>query len=211
MKSESVSRSVVSDSATPWAIAHQVPLMEILQARILEWVTIPFSRRSSQPREWTSGLLYSGEFFTVWTTRESKHSQVSHWGGALLITGLLWKCTPMDWVQYWIASGHSQQTPGTVLLSRAWTGLLDCGRKPWVCLEEERNGDWFFSFCLGLSSGSVYDPFRKELRQSASTWPYHWSNERSLSASCISHSWEQRAGEIAVPALKHRQGGEGFK
>ena len=28
--------------ATPWTVAHQVPLsMEILQARILEWVTCP--------------------------------------------------------------------------------------------------------------------------------------------------------------------------
>ena len=26
---------------------------EILQARILEWVAIPFSRASSQPRDWT--------------------------------------------------------------------------------------------------------------------------------------------------------------
>ena len=26
---------------------------EILQARILEWVAFPFSRGSSQPRDWT--------------------------------------------------------------------------------------------------------------------------------------------------------------
>ena len=37
--------SVVSDSATPWTVTHQAPLsMEILQERILEWVSIPFSR-----------------------------------------------------------------------------------------------------------------------------------------------------------------------
>ena len=38
----------------------------ILQARILKWVSIPFSRGSSQPRGWTwvSGL--AGGFFTVW-------------------------------------------------------------------------------------------------------------------------------------------------
>ena len=28
----------------------------IFQARVLEWVTISFSRRSSQPRDWTQGL-----------------------------------------------------------------------------------------------------------------------------------------------------------
>ena len=38
----------------PWTVAHQAPLsMGILQARILEWVTMPSSRGSSQPRDWT--------------------------------------------------------------------------------------------------------------------------------------------------------------
>ena len=37
---------------TPWTVAHQTSLsMGILQARILEWVAIPFSRGSSQPAE----------------------------------------------------------------------------------------------------------------------------------------------------------------
>ena len=37
---------------TPWTIARQAPLsMQILQVRILEWVTISFSRGSSQPRD----------------------------------------------------------------------------------------------------------------------------------------------------------------
>ena len=38
--------------ATPWTVAHQAPLsMGILQARILEWIAIPFSRGYSQPRD----------------------------------------------------------------------------------------------------------------------------------------------------------------
>ena len=37
---------------TPWTVAHQAPLsMGILQARILEWVAIPSSKASSQPRD----------------------------------------------------------------------------------------------------------------------------------------------------------------
>ena len=41
-------QSLVFDSATPWTVAHQAPLsMEILQARVLEWVAISFSRVSS--------------------------------------------------------------------------------------------------------------------------------------------------------------------
>ena len=35
--------------ATPWMLAHQAPLHGILQARILEWVTISSFRGSSQP------------------------------------------------------------------------------------------------------------------------------------------------------------------
>ena len=37
----------------------------IFQARILEWVAIPFSR-SSQPRDWTQVSHIADRFFTVW-------------------------------------------------------------------------------------------------------------------------------------------------
>ena len=36
----------------------------ILQARILEWVAIPFFRRSSQPRDQTQVSHIAGGFFT---------------------------------------------------------------------------------------------------------------------------------------------------
>ena len=36
----------------------------ILQARILEWVAIPISRRSSPPRDWTLVFCIAGRFFT---------------------------------------------------------------------------------------------------------------------------------------------------
>ena len=43
----------------------------ILQARILEWVAIPFSRGSSQPRDRTLVSRITGRFFTVWATGKS--------------------------------------------------------------------------------------------------------------------------------------------
>ena len=43
----------------------------ILQARILEWIAIPFSRGSSQPRDWTQVPHVVGGFFTSWATREA--------------------------------------------------------------------------------------------------------------------------------------------
>ena len=42
----------------------------ILQARILKWVAIPFSR-SSWPRYWTWVSCITGEFFTFWAIREA--------------------------------------------------------------------------------------------------------------------------------------------
>ena len=62
-KWESESRSVESDSLWPHGI---------LQARILEWVTDPFSRGSSQPRDQTQVSGIVGGFFTSWATKEAQ-------------------------------------------------------------------------------------------------------------------------------------------
>ena len=43
----------------------------IVQARILQWIAIPFSRGSSQPRNWTRVSHTAGRFFTSWATREA--------------------------------------------------------------------------------------------------------------------------------------------
>ena len=42
----------------------------ILQARIMEWVAMPSSRGSSQPRDRIHILHIAGRFSTVWATRE---------------------------------------------------------------------------------------------------------------------------------------------
>ena len=44
----------------------------IFQARVLEWVTISFSRGSSWPRSWTRVSRIAGRRFTVWATREAQ-------------------------------------------------------------------------------------------------------------------------------------------
>ena len=41
-----------------------------LQARILEWVSIPFSRGSSWPRDWTWVSCIGSRFFTIWATTQ---------------------------------------------------------------------------------------------------------------------------------------------
>ena len=54
------------DCSPPGSSVH-----EILQARILEWVAVPFSRRSSRARDWTQVSCIAGVFFTVWAAREA--------------------------------------------------------------------------------------------------------------------------------------------
>ena len=43
----------------------------ILQARILEWVAVSFSRGFSRSRDWTQVSCIAGRLFTIWTTREA--------------------------------------------------------------------------------------------------------------------------------------------
>ena len=43
----------------------------ILQARILEWVAIPFSRGSCCPRDQTQVSCVASRFFTIWVNREA--------------------------------------------------------------------------------------------------------------------------------------------
>ena len=99
---ESVSCSFVSDSfATPWMVSLQTPLSlpGILQARILQWVAISFSRGSSQPRDRTHVSCIScnaGEFFA---TREAQW-----WRLCLLMQGV--------WVQSLVGQLRSHMPRG---------------------------------------------------------------------------------------------------
>ena len=43
----------------------------ILQARVLEWIVIPFSRETSWPRNWTQVSCFAGRCFTDWVTQEA--------------------------------------------------------------------------------------------------------------------------------------------
>ena len=70
--------SLVQLFVTPWTVAHQTPLsMGILQARILEYVAMPSSRVSSQPRDRTQVSFIAGRFFTIRATREAQE----YWSG----------------------------------------------------------------------------------------------------------------------------------
>ena len=49
----------------------------ILQARILEWVTFPFSRRSFQPRNQTRVSWIASGFFTNWATKQNELDHIN--------------------------------------------------------------------------------------------------------------------------------------
>ena len=73
-----ITQSVLVAQLTPRTIAHQAPpSIGILQAKILEWVAMPSSKGSFQPRDQTQVSHIAGRFFTSWATRETQE----YWSG----------------------------------------------------------------------------------------------------------------------------------
>ena len=78
--------------ATPWTSPVDCSLpgssvYGILRARILEWVAIPFSRGSSQPRDRTQVSRIAGGFLTSWATREAQEHWANRGVGAFCTAG----------------------------------------------------------------------------------------------------------------------------
>ena len=72
--------------------------MGILQARILEWIAIPFSRGSSQLRDWTQVSHIASRSFAVWATREAQE----YWGAYSFSRGPSW---PRNWTGVFCITG----------------------------------------------------------------------------------------------------------
>ena len=73
--------AVMENNMEKWKLFSSVRLFEspmdytvqgIVQLRILEWVTVPFPRESSQLRDGTQVSRTAGRFFTFWATREAQ-------------------------------------------------------------------------------------------------------------------------------------------
>ena len=94
----------------------------ILQARILEWVAISFSRGSSLPRDqiWVSCI--AGRFFTVWATREALCPQVKVKVKSLSCARLF--ATP------WIVACTKLLRPWDFQSKKYWSGLPFPSPKP---------------------------------------------------------------------------------
>ena len=111
-----VSRSVISDSWEP----HGLQPARLLhpwdsQGRNTRGVTIPFSRGSSQPKEWTWVFCIAGRFFVVWVTREFvffkkfQDSSDMHLPNSYCLSRARWLSVPLneDWKPY-------SETPSSV-------------------------------------------------------------------------------------------------
>ena len=77
---------VAHSCLTLWDIDYTVH--GILQTRILGWVAFPFSRGSSQPRDWTQVSWIAGRFFTSWAIRE--RARILEWVAYPFSRGSSW-------------------------------------------------------------------------------------------------------------------------
>ena len=80
----------VSQSCSALCNAMDYTVHRILQARILEWIAFPFSRASSQPRDWTQVSCIAGIFFSSWATRGAHMQSIS--------------CKMLDWMKHKLKS-----------------------------------------------------------------------------------------------------------
>ena len=91
----------------------------VLQARILEWGAIPFSRGSSQPTDQTQVSHIAGGFFTSWATREAQ------------------------WLLGWLLT--PSPTIGRYPVTQAHTlGLLRKGERCFCCVSPNPHIEWTY-------------------------------------------------------------------
>ena len=83
----------------------------ILQARILEWAAISFSRGSSQPRDWTLISFPTGRFLTIWATGKSL---------AWLHLSKMEIIVPTSWTAVNIKQ-HDPWKPFSIVPGKQWT------------------------------------------------------------------------------------------
>ena len=84
----------------------------ILQARILEWVAIPFFKGSSQLRDQTQVSHITGRFFIIWATRKAQNTGVGSLSllqKIVPIQELNWGLLHCKWILYQL---NYQGSPG---------------------------------------------------------------------------------------------------
>ena len=108
------------------------PVHGILQARILKWVAIPFSRGFSRPRGWTPFSCTAVRFFTIWGTMKKHYtlewvfSQTAA-AAAKSLQSCLTLCDPID---------------GSSPLGSPVPGILQARTLEWVAISFSNAWKW---------------------------------------------------------------------
>ena len=125
----------------------------ILQARILEWVTIPFSRRSSWPRDQTQVSFIAGRFFTIWASSLfNKYLCSSLYVGVLLFGR--WSFSKLRaGLASWIYSSYAHKGPSALNLDM-WESSAQLS---WAWPRSEEPPSWLMNntqslLCLSLGA-----------------------------------------------------------
>ena len=101
----------------------------ILQARILEWIAISFSRGSSWPRDWTMVSCIAGRLFTTWATRETREWIAGHSSKA----ETCWNMFALQHLQAWVTNmGPAADSCCRMKESAAWLCRWDPGRMTFI-------------------------------------------------------------------------------
>ena len=99
----------MSGSLQPHWLVCQIPVHEILQARILEWIAITFSRGSSQPRDWTLISCSADRFFTVWATGKCQISSHHRWVDRMISVRFQGKPFNITWIQVYAPTNNAEE------------------------------------------------------------------------------------------------------
>ena len=142
----------------------------ILQARILEWVAIPFSRGSSPPRDQTPVSWTAGRVFTVWATREALYYiQLLLKFPQLFLWPSVYPFLKAAVTNYHKVSGLNQVTTHTYFLT-----VLDVRTLKWVS--------------LGQNQEKAMAPHSSTL-----AWRIPWTEEpgrlQSMGSWRVGHNW----------------------
>ena len=103
--------------ASKWKSLSRVWLF-VIQARLLEWVAFPSSRRSSQPRDRTQISHTEGGFFTSWATGRPKNTGVDSLSlrqGIFMTQESNWCLQHCRWIPYQL--NYEGRYEGSIFLS----------------------------------------------------------------------------------------------
>ena len=114
----------------------------ILQARMLEWVAISFSRGSSQPRDKTRVFLIAGRLFSIWATREAfygwvifsciyvERMAISSNAFPVFIEMIMWFFCLLRELLMWCSGKKKKNPPGNAGISGSVGPIPRLGRSP---------------------------------------------------------------------------------